>query len=181
MLIGVAANNDLGARALLYYLIPYSAMSIGAFAVVAARERELRRPTTIDTIAGLGWEQPLRGIAMATFMFAMAGFPLTGGFFGKFYVFSAAYRHGWAWLIVVGAIATAVSLYYYLAVVRAMFMRPGREAGRIVQPIAAGGSPPRDLALDATLVACVVVTIGSFFAVDPLIELARDAAQSLPF
>src|SRR3712207_8243121 len=57
MLIAIAANNAVGARALLYYLIPYSAMSIGAFAIVAARERELRREVTIDDMAGLGWER----------------------------------------------------------------------------------------------------------------------------
>jgi NADH-quinone oxidoreductase subunit N len=182
MLIGIAANNALGARALLYYLIPYSAMSIGAFAIVAARERELRREVTVDDMAGFGWERPLHGVAMWAFMFGFAGFPLTGGFYGKFYVFSAAYRAGWTWLIVVGVIATAVSLYYYLAVVRALFMRRRGEVDPGTRtPVAVGGSPPRDPLLAATVFACLVVTIGSFFAVGPLIDMARDAAGSLPF
>src|SRR5207253_8323869 len=73
MLIPIAANNALGGRALLYYLIPYSAMSVGAFAVVAARERELRAPVTLDNLAGFGWERPLLGVAMCTFMFGFAG------------------------------------------------------------------------------------------------------------
>ena len=129
MLIAIAANNALGGRALLYYLIPYSAMSIGAFAVVAARERESSAaPVTLDNLAGFGWERPLLGVAMWTFMLGFAGLPLTGGFVGKFYVFSAAYRHGWIWLVIVGVVATAVSLYYYLGVIRAMYMRPGRGA-----------------------------------------------------
>ncbi len=92
MLIAIAANNALGARALLYYLIPYAAMSVGAFAVVAARERELNRPVTLDNLAGFGWERPLLGISMMVFMLGFAGLPLTGGFVGKFYVFAAAYR-----------------------------------------------------------------------------------------
>src|SRR5581483_9080811 len=124
MLIAIASNNALGGRALLYYLIPYSAMSIGAFAVVAARERELGREVTLDNLAGMGWERPLLGAAMWTFMLGFAGLPPTGGFLGKFYVFSAAYDRGWLWLVIVGIAATAVSLYYYLAVIRALYLRP---------------------------------------------------------
>jgi NADH-quinone oxidoreductase subunit N len=127
MLIPIASNNELGARALLFYLIPYAAMSVGAFAVITARERELAAPVTLDNLAGMGWERPLVGVAMGMFMFGFAGLPPTGGFVGKFYAFSAAYEHGWTWLVIVGVVATAVSLYYYLAVVRAMYMRPASE------------------------------------------------------
>ena len=95
-------------------------MSVGAFAVVAARERELGVPVTFENMAGFGWERPLLGIAMWAFMLGFAGFPLTGGFVGKFYVFAAAYEHGWTWLVIVGVLATLVSLYYYLGLVRAM-------------------------------------------------------------
>jgi NADH-quinone oxidoreductase subunit N len=179
MLIAIASDNALGGRALLYYLVPYCAMSIGAFAIVAARERELGRAVTLDNIAGMGWERPMLGVAMWTFMLGFAGFPPTGGFLGKFYVFAAAYRHGWTWLVIVGIAATAVSLYYYLGVVRALYMRPSAE----LRPVAvAGGSPPRDRALSAAVLACLAVTVGSFFAVQPLVDLARDAiTSSLPF
>ncbi len=179
ILIGVASNNPLGARAVLWYLIPYSAMSIGAFAVVAARERELNASVTLDNLAGFGWERPLLGAALAVFMFGFAGMPLTGGFVGKFYVFAAARDHGFTWLIIVGVIATAVSLYYYLGVIRAMFMRPSAELQ--LTPTVVGGSPPAERLLQASVVACLLVTIGSFFAVQPLIDLAKDAATSLPF
>jgi NADH-quinone oxidoreductase subunit N len=177
MLIAVAADSPLGARALLYYLIPYSAMSLGSFAVVAARERELGVPVTIENMAGFGWERPLLGISMWAFMLGFAGFPLTGGFVGKFYAFSAAYRHGWTWLVIVGVVATLVSLYYYLGIVRAMYMR--RTEDLQLAPI--GGSPPRDGLLQGAVVACLVITVGSFFAVQPLIDLAKNAAESLPF
>ncbi len=178
MLIAVAAANELGGRALLYYFIPYGAMSIGSFAVVAARERELQRPVTLDALAGFGWERPFLGVCMWVFMLAFAGFPLTGGFLGKLYVFSAAYESGWWWLVVVGVVATAVSLYYYLGVVRAMYMRSELEL-RLAAPVA-GGSPPRDPLLALGAAACLVVTIGSFFAVQPLVDLAKEAAASLP-
>jgi NADH-quinone oxidoreductase subunit N len=177
MLIGISVNSPLGGRALLYYLIPYTAMSVGAFAVVAARERELGVPVTFENMAGFGWERPLFGVSMWAFMLGFAGFPLTGGFIGKFYVFSAAYEHGWTWLVIVGVLATLVSLYYYLGLVRAMFMR--RTEDLQLAPI--GGSPPGEALLQAVTVTCLVVTVGSFFAVQPLIDLCRHAVSSLPF
>jgi NADH-quinone oxidoreductase subunit N len=177
MLIPIASNNAVGGRALIYYLIPYCAMSLGAFAVIAARERELGAPVTLDNLAGFGWERPFYGFAMWAFMLGMLGFPLTGGFVAKFYAFAAAYEQGWSWLIVVGAVATIVSAAYYLGVVRAMYMRDSAE----LRLAPAGGSPPRDYLLGAGVVLCLAVTIGSFFAVAPLIDVARAAAESLPF
>jgi NADH-quinone oxidoreductase subunit N len=174
MLIAVASNSALGGRALLYYLVPYSAMSIGAFAVVAARERELGREVTLDNLAGMGWERPLLGAAMWTFMLGFAGLPPTGGFLGKFYVFSAAYDHGWLWLVIVGIAATAVSLYYYLAVIRALYLRPSAELQFV-----SGGQPPRDLLLQLGVLACLAVAVGSFFGVQPLIDLARHALATI--
>jgi NADH-quinone oxidoreductase subunit N len=176
MLIGIASANALGARALMYYLIPYAAMSLGSFAVVAARERELGVPVTLQNLAGLGWERPFLGISMWVFMLGMLGFPLTGGFFGKFYVFAAAYEHGFWWLIVAGVIATMISAYYYLGIVRSMYFREAAE----LQLAPAGGAPPRELLLGAGVVVCVAVTVGSFFAVQPLIDVARSAADALP-
>src|SRR5581483_1327984 len=153
MLIAVAAASQLGARALLYYLIPYSAMSLGAFAVVAARERELGMPVTLENLSGFGWERPFFGVAMWVFMLGMLGFPLTGGFIGKFYVFAAAYRSGFWWLIIVGVVATMVSAYYYLGIVRAMYFRESAE----MQLAPAGGSPPREFVLGIGVVICLVV------------------------
>jgi NADH-quinone oxidoreductase subunit N len=177
MLIAISAASERGGEALLYYLVPYSAMSVGGFAVVAARERELARPVTLESLAGLGWERPLYGAALWVFMLGMAGFPLTGGFFGKLFVFSAAYDSGDWWLVLVGVMATAVSLAYYLNVVRWLYMRSGAELR--LAPV--GGSPPRDSALAVAVAAAVVVTIGSFFAAQPVLDLASDAAASLPF
>ena len=127
----------------MYYLIPYCAMSLGAFAVIAARERELGTPVTLDNLAGFGWERPFFGVSMWVFMLGFLGFPLTGGFWGKIYVFQAIYEHGWWWLIVIGVVATMVSAAYYLAVVRAMFLRDSVE----LHLAPAGGSPPRELVL----------------------------------
>ena len=127
MLMAIAASSERGGEALLYYLVPYCAMSVGAFAVIAARERELQAPVTLDSLAGMGWERPYHGIALWIFMLGMAGFPLTGGMFGKLFVFSAAYDAGDWWLVLLGVAATAVSLGYYLNVVRRLYMSSGAE------------------------------------------------------
>jgi NADH-quinone oxidoreductase subunit N len=177
MLIAIAAASDRGGEALLYYLVPYSAMSVGAFAVVAARERELGLPLRLEGLAGLGWERPLYGAALWVFMLGFAGFPLTGGFFGKLFVFSAAYDAGDWWLVLVGVAATAVSLAYYLNVVRWLYMRAAPAAPLV----AVGGSPPRAYALGVAITAAVVVTVGSFVFAQPVLDLASDAAASLPF
>jgi NADH-quinone oxidoreductase subunit N len=182
MLIGLSTGTALGARALMFYLIPYSAAAFGSFAIVAARERELGEPVTLANLAGFGWERPFLGVAMWFFVFSFAGLPLGGGFVGKFYVFAAAYDHGWAWLVIVGVLATLVSLYYYLAIVRAMYMRPAEELQ--VQPgggvAVTGGAPARERLLHLAVGAALVVSVGSLFAVQPLIDLAEHAASSLP-
>ena len=100
-----------------------------------------------------------------------------GGFVGKFYAFSAAYDRGWIWLMIVGIAATLVSLYYYLGVVRAMYFRSPVE----LQLMPAGGSPPREATLQVGVALALVVTVGSFFAVQPMIDIARHAAQTLAF
>jgi NADH-quinone oxidoreductase subunit N len=182
MLIGLSTGSALGARALMFYLIPYSAAAFGSFAIIAARERELGVPVTLDNLAGFGWERPFLGVAMWFFVFGFAGLPLGGGFVGKFYVFAAAYDHGWIWLVIVGVLATLVSLYYYLGIVRAMYMRPAAELQ--VQPGAgvavSGGAPARERLLHLAVGAALVVSFGSLFAVQPLIDVAKHAASALP-
>ena len=114
---------------------------------------------------------------MWVFMLGFLGFPLTGGFWGKIYVFAAAYDKGWWWLIVIGVVFTMVSAAYYLAVVRSMFLRDSAE----LRLAPAGGSPPREPMLAAGVAAALAVTVGSFFFVQPLVDLATKAAHALPF
>ncbi len=176
LLMPIAAGNALGGRALLFYLVPYAALSIGSFAVVAARERELAAEVTLDNLAGFGWERPFHAIAMSVFMFGFIGLPPAGLFLGKFYVFTAVYERGWTWLVIVGVVATVVSVAYYLAVVRAMY---GSAAELRVAP--AGGSPPRDWPLTATVAACLAVAVATLVVPDPLVDLARDSLAVLDF
>jgi NADH-quinone oxidoreductase subunit N len=176
LLMPIATGDALGGRALLYYLVSYAAMSVGAFAVVAVRERELAGAVGLGDLAGFGWERPFLGGSMALFMFGFIGLPPAGIFLGKFYAFSAAIDRGWTWLAIVGVVATVVSVYYYAGVIRAMFMQP-----RELRVAPAGGSPPPDRLLVGAVAAAVVVTVGSFIAADPLVDVARDAVDFLRF
>jgi NADH-quinone oxidoreductase subunit N len=175
MLIPIAAANELGGQALLYYLIPYGAASLGAFAIVAARERELRQPVTLDNLSGMGWERPFLGFALALFAFAFIGLPPGGLFMGKLFAFSAAVDADMTWLVIVGVVATAVSVYYYLAIVRSLYMRSE------LRLVPAGGAPPRELLLTASVVVTLAIVVGSFVFVQPLLDLAGNAADSLRF
>ena len=177
MLIGVAAASPLGARALMYYLIPYAAMSLGAFAVVAARERELGVPVTLrqPRRLRLGAAVPRRldvGLHARD-----ARLPADRRLLRQVLRLRRRVRHGWWWLIVAGVIATMISAYYYLGIVRAMYFRESAEL-----QLAPGGrrAEPRELLLSAGVLICLVVTVGSFFAVQPLIDVARHAAHALP-
>jgi NADH-quinone oxidoreductase subunit N len=171
LLTAVAAHSNLGGRALLYYLTVYAAMNVGAFAVVAVRERELGRPVEVADFAGWGYRRPLLGVSMLVFMLSLAGFPPTGGFLGKLYVFSAAVDNGQTYLAVAGVAATLVALTYYLRVPFALFDRDAAVPE-------ARPSPGIELTGLATAFSAVaVIALGVVPA--PLIDLARTASGSL--
>ena len=127
ILIGIivaAGTNDPDAiSATLFYLLTYSVMNLGAFAVVSAVEKGERGQLSIGDYAGLGFKYPLLGIGLAVFMFSLAGIPPTAGFLGKFYIFAAAVKNGYLGLAIVGVINSLLSVYYYLRVLVYMYMR----------------------------------------------------------
>jgi NADH-quinone oxidoreductase subunit N len=134
IMIGIAAlniDNTRAASSIMYYLLVYAVMTMGAFALVSAMEnRGDTRGLELEDFSGLGLRHPLLGLSMALFMFAMAGIPPTAGFFGKYYVFNAAIERGLTWLAVVGVLNSALSLYYYLRVVVYMYFRPSKWTRR---------------------------------------------------
>ncbi|NIM20269.1 MAG: NADH-quinone oxidoreductase subunit NuoN [Candidatus Latescibacteria bacterium] len=131
ILIGLASlsiESTRAASSILYYLLAYSFMTIGAFALISAVEkREGTRGLDIAEYAGLGLKKPFLGLAMAVFMFSLAGIPPTAGFFGKYYIFSAAVEGGHVGLAIIGVLNSALSLYYYLRVLVVMYMQKGVE------------------------------------------------------
>jgi len=127
ILVGVAALGAADATAassVMFYVLAYAFMTLGAFAVVSAIEKKgVTRGLEEPDYAGLGLQRPFLGFCMAVFMFSLAGIPPTAGFFAKYYVFSAAVDRGMVALAVIGVLNSALSLYYYLRVIVAMYMR----------------------------------------------------------
>jgi NADH-quinone oxidoreductase subunit N len=151
LLVGLTAKGSGAVGAIGFYLLGYAAMSVGAFAVVAAIERK-DKPTTFDTISGMGKRRPGIAAALTIFMFALTGLPPTVGFAGKFVVFSEALKAGNIWLVVWAVLFSAVSVYYYIRVVVAMWMWP--ETDDTVEAAAPGGGsfwPVLSLAAIVTL------------------------------
>lgn len=138
--VGLAAGTTQGAQAALYYLIAYTFMNLGAFAVVLAIQRRTENDVTLAEIGGLASREPGLAVLMAFFMFALTGIPPLAGFFGKLYVFGAAVDAGMVWLAVIGVLNSGLAAYYYLRVTVTMFMAPQESVEGEVQPAVAGGA-----------------------------------------
>lgn len=146
MIAGVVVTTQLGVAATVFYLAIYVVMNLAAFAVIVARERETQLGDDISSLYGLGRDRPLLAWPMTIAMLALAGFPVTAGFFGKIYLINAAVDNGYGWLGVVIVLGSAVSLAYYLRVVAAVWMReaPATSTTLSAVPIIAGGSSEND-------------------------------------
>ena len=127
VLIGLAAANDDGISSAMLYLLIYCIMNIGAFGAVILAKTEDGESLMISDYAGLGTRKPLLAMFMSVMLLSLAGFPPTAGFVGKFYIFKAAVGAGHIWLVIIGAINTAISAFYYLRVVVTMCMREPEE------------------------------------------------------
>jgi NADH-quinone oxidoreductase subunit N len=124
LLVALVAANQLGAVSLLYYLLAYTLMNLGAFGVVILVGRKQDSYLNIYDYSGLGAQHPVLAACMALFMFALAGIPPTAGFVGKFYIFSAAIQAGYIWLAIIGVMNSLVSVFYYLRITVLMYMKP---------------------------------------------------------
>jgi NADH-quinone oxidoreductase subunit N len=139
LLVALVAASKLGSGSVLFYLAAYTFMNLGAFAVVIALAGPKGERVTIDDYAGLGLKYPFLGAAMALFMFSLAGIPPTGGFMGKFYIFSAAIQANYLGLAIIGVLNSVISVYYYLRITVVMYMSQGEAepaAGRLSPALA---------------------------------------------
>ena len=127
VLIGLAAANNDGISSAMLYLLIYCVMNIGAFGAVILAKTEDGESLLISDYAGLGTRKPLLAMFMTVMLLSLAGFPPTAGFVGKFYLFKAAIGSELYLLVIVGAINTAISAFYYLRVVVTMYMREPEE------------------------------------------------------
>jgi len=128
LLVGVmvfAGTGDTEALAgILYYLLAYTFMTLGAFAVVVALGEKGNEHLEMGDYSGLGWRYPALGLAMSLFMISLSGIPPTAGFFGKYAIFKNAIEHGQVTLVVIAVLNSALSVYYYLRVMVTLYMRP---------------------------------------------------------
>ena len=120
-LMGLAVANDSGLRGVLVYMTIYLVMNAGTFAVLVAMRRGGRALEAVNDLAGLGRTDPPMALAMAVFMFSMAGIPPLAGFFGKLYVFLAAVQSGFWVLATVGVLTSVIGAYYYLRIIKVMY------------------------------------------------------------
>ena len=127
VLIGLAAANNDGISSAMLYLLIYCVMNIGAFGAVILAKTEDGESLLISDYAGLGTRKPLLAMFMTVMLLSLAGFPPTAGFVGKLYLFKAAIGSELYLLVIVGAINTAISAFYYLRVVVTMYMREPEE------------------------------------------------------
>ncbi len=127
LMVGMVTATPEAGAGMLFYLLSYAFMNIGAFACVIMVSRRGDVGTTLDDFAGIGFKYPMLGAALSVLMFSMAGIPPTAGFTGKFLIFKAAVNEGYIWLAILGVLNSAASVYFYLRVIVYMYFRERPE------------------------------------------------------
>ena len=127
------AGKSIGISAAIFYTAAYAAMNVGAFCVVGHFASAGEKYVTLDDYAGLGRRSPLLAAILTIFLISLIGIPITGGFFAKFYVFSAALQSNLVWLTIIGVINSAIAAYYYLRVIVYMYMRDERTDAAVAR------------------------------------------------
>jgi NADH-quinone oxidoreductase subunit N len=190
ILTGVIVATQLGLQAMAFYLAVYLVMNLAAFAVVVARERVSPAGDDISSFEGLGRADPWLAWPLTIAMLGLAGFPVTAGFIGKFYLLRAAVDANYDWLAVMIVVGSVISLAYYLKVVAAMWLGPVEVAVRPVDggpvrrlarvggwsPEAEGRAQPEVLFI-AALMAAAVIVLG--IVPSPLLNVAKDVGTAL--
>jgi NADH-quinone oxidoreductase subunit N len=135
VLVALAARSEIGTQAALFYLAAYACMNVGVFAVVAHISGREEKHLGIKDFSGLAQKQPLTAALLTVLVLSLVGVPLTGGFFGKFYIFKAALQSNLVWLTVLGLINSAIASYYYLHILVVMYMHEPGEATQDLEPM----------------------------------------------
>jgi NADH-quinone oxidoreductase subunit N len=150
LLVAFAAAQTTGISAAIFYTASYAAMNVGAFAIVSHLAGKGERYVTLDDYSGLGRRSPLIAALLTIFLISLIGIPITGGFFAKFYVFSAAMQSNLVGLTIIGVINSAIAAYYYLRVIVYMYMRDERIEAPVTR-IPAGLGAAVAISLIATI------------------------------
>jgi NADH-quinone oxidoreductase subunit N len=173
LLVALASGSTSGAASYLFYLVVYTLMTIGSFAVVFAVGRTGESRLDLEAYSGLAWEKPLIGIVMTIFLLSLAGFPFTGGFIGKVYILQSAVANDLVPLAVVLVLTSLVSYWYYLRMAWYMWFREPHPVAANAEPIAMGGALKAALVLSAILIVLLGVLPNE------LLDAAERSAASL--
>jgi NADH-quinone oxidoreductase subunit N len=139
LLVAYAALPNNGIPAAMFYAASYAAMNVGAFAVISHFGNAGERYVTLEDYSGLGRRSPLLAATLTIFLLSLIGIPITGGFFAKFYVFSAALQANLVGLVIIGVLNSAVGAYYYLRIIVVMYMREPQQEVRVARiPVGLG-------------------------------------------
>jgi NADH-quinone oxidoreductase subunit N len=170
LLVAFAAAKEVGISAAIFYAATYAAMNVGAFAVVGHLASTDEKYVTLDDYAGLGRRSPMLAAILTIFLLSLIGIPVTGGFFAKFYVFSAALQANLVGLVIIGVMNSAIAAYYYLRVIIYMYMRDERVEAPVAR-IPAG--------LGVGLAVCLIATIYLGVLPGRVLNYAIESAQAL--
>jgi len=168
IMVGMVASNELGTSSILFYMLAYAFMNLGAFGVIILYGRKGEENLDINDYSGMGFKYPALALLMSVFMFSLAGIPPTAGFVGKFYIFSAAIKSGYIWLAIIGVMNSLISVYYYLRITVMMYMKePVKEF------VGLKWSPSMAIALIIAVIGTLLIGIFP----SPYLDLARQSIQ----
>jgi NADH-quinone oxidoreductase subunit N len=156
-LVAFTALSSEGIAAAMFYTAAYAAMNIGAFAIISHAGGFDDKLLSVADYRGLGYRSPLMGGALAFFLLSLIGIPFTGGFFGKFYVFTAALHSGEVWLAIIGLVNSGIAVYYYLRLLFSIYGKPADDA-----PVQFVPRPKSSLTIALLLTVAATFILGIF-------------------
>jgi len=159
VLLGIISLNNTGLRGILVYTFVYVFANLGIWATVLMLRRHEYAGERVDDFEGLHRRAPFFAFSMVVFLLSLGGIPPTAGFIGKYFLFAAAVQAGFGWLAIIAVLMSAVSMFYYLRLVVAMYLREGRDADVAIT------SPLRFVAA-----VCLIVTLALGIWPAPLVD-----------
>jgi NADH-quinone oxidoreductase subunit N len=167
-LMGIISLSVIGLSGVLIYTLVYVFANLGIWSTVLMLRRHEYAGEQIDDFDGLSQRAPFWAFAMFVFLLSLGGIPPTAGFLGKYYLFAAAVQAGFGWLAIIAVLMSAVSMFYYLRLVVAMYLREGREAEVVLSP-----------ALKFVAAICLIATLALGLWPRPLIKTATESSRGM--
>lgn len=170
LLVAFAAQPELGTSAAMFYTAAYAAMNVGAFAVVSHFANAGEKYVSLEDYAGLGRRSPVLAATLTFFLMSLIGIPITGGFFAKFYVLSAALKSNLVGLAIILVLNSAIAAYYYLRIIVMMYMREGRGEVPVTRVPAAAA---------IAITVCILLTLYLGVLPERVLDYAAQSARQL--